>query len=149
MNGAASRGLMQRASIAESFSVWYGPQLFGCSGPKEHTLISPFETPVNIICEAINPVPLLRMFFGGRHYGNDFRLPGNAMLLFNPHRVHIYTAHIHHHHHHLVLDQKRRDCNADARHTARRVCFVQLHEWWICITLGNVYIYIYIEYIGV
>lgn len=59
--------------------IW--AQLFGCSGPKEHTLISPFETPVNIICEAINPVPLLRMFFGGRPYGNDFRLPGNAMLL--------------------------------------------------------------------
>ena len=43
-----------------------------------HTLISPFETPANIICETINPAPLLRMFFGGRRHGDDFRLPGNA-----------------------------------------------------------------------
>jgi hypothetical protein len=43
-----------------------------------HTLISPFETPANIICETINPAPLLRMFFGGRRHGDDFRLLGNA-----------------------------------------------------------------------
>lgn len=51
------------------------------SGQNEraHTLISQFETPARIICETINPAPLLRMFFGGRHYSNDFRSLGNAM----------------------------------------------------------------------
>lgn len=37
----------------------------------------------SIICETINPAPLLPVFFGGRFYGNDFRLPGYVRL---PHR---------------------------------------------------------------
>lgn len=53
---------------------------------RTHTLISQFETPARIICETINPAPLLEMFFGGRHYSNDFRSPGNAMpCLVPPH----------------------------------------------------------------
>lgn len=59
-------------------------QLLNRTRPRVHTLISPFETPARIICETINPVPLLRMFFGGRRHGNDFLLPGNATLRLFP-----------------------------------------------------------------
>lgn len=74
---------------------------------RAHTLISQFETPARIICETINPAPLLGTFFGGRHYSNDFRSPGNAMP-----RLALFTP----------LGGRGATPTQDA------VCFVQLHE---------------------
>lgn len=89
-----------------------------CSYSSAHTLIFPFETPARIISETINPVPLLRMFFGGRRHGDDFPSHGNAWCCVSPPRRASQIA-------------------RDATPTQGVVCFVQLHEWWICITLAG------------
>lgn len=103
-----------RQLLAEQSAIRFGRSCSSEAVPEcTHTLILPFETPANIICETINPVPLLPMFFGGRRHDYDFRLLSNARNASLPLSVGDVT-----------LEQDI-------------VCFVQLLEWWICIALAE------------